>query len=513
MNTLVIKVDDIAAILATFSQLKVYRAPDVDGVYAEITGPGTRPVMTANQEIYNYTDSTGVSSSWYKIAYFNPSGPVESESSDPIPGGTSGKIGFTFGNYKPPTGQFGEIFTADDIRYSFCFGIDLRARDGTYWTDEQITDHVHHSTLEFERRTGYQILQRRIACHPEVTGKVFGTDYEIEEAPYPYRRDKFGKFGWVTLRRRPVISVERFELYSQVESKIIDLSTWIRLDKQKGVIHYYPRAGQPTSMTNPYIFAVIGGFQLPSYPHGYRIDYTVGLADAARLDDDLREIIGKMATMDILKMVSDAQLGGLASASLSMDGVSESFSSTNSGQSVAGDTRIAKHNGEWITIREMFRKRDTWIGKKVLSLDVENQIIEPKEVLDVMKHHVRKNQKCYYVTTENGFEIHVTEDHSLYVQRGSEQRVMPGEEIRVGDMAVVSYDGAIHNARIVSKVERVATEMYDISVKGNENFIGNGFVAHNSVLYGARIKQYEKDVEDWFTNNRFRFGRLKMGNI
>ena len=115
MNRVVARVTNITQVLASYDKIKVYRATSEGGSYAEITDANTRLIMIPEQTIYYYDDIDGSSSHWYKTAYFNSVSMLESAQSGARQGGTEAeKIGYTFGNYAPPPGEWGKVYTADD---------------------------------------------------------------------------------------------------------------------------------------------------------------------------------------------------------------------------------------------------------------------------------------------------------------------------------------------------------------------------------------------------------------
>ena len=59
-----------AELLAGYDSVKVYRSNFEDGVFLEVTGLATRPSLTVTQIYYNFTDTTGTSSSWYKTSFY-----------------------------------------------------------------------------------------------------------------------------------------------------------------------------------------------------------------------------------------------------------------------------------------------------------------------------------------------------------------------------------------------------------------------------------------------------------
>ena len=91
------------------------------------------------------------------------------------------------------------------------------------------------------------------------------------------------------------------------------------------------------------------------YPYGeqtlrnyyfYAVDYEAGFETSDDIPDDLRQIIGKACAISLLNIIGDGLMSGFSSSSLSMDGISESFSSTQSATSAYFGARIAVYQKE-----------------------------------------------------------------------------------------------------------------------------------------------------------------------
>ncbi len=260
-------------------------------------------------------------------------------SSDWVKIGT-GRLGWTFENYAPPEGVFGEILTADDLRYTYLWGIEFRASNGDIFTDAQVRQSIKSAAAEIGRYLKITLPKTRIICQPG-SEVVRGRDYDEAEDPYSYRHDRWTRTGRIVLRKRPILSVERFQLYGIADQKVLDLMTWARIDHRKGVLNFFPKAGSDGQFRIAPASLTMGmSWMNGDYPHGYKIDYTAGFEHAGLIPSDLREVIGKVAACKLLNIIGDGLLAGFSSSSLSMDGVSESFSSTQSATSAMFAARI-----------------------------------------------------------------------------------------------------------------------------------------------------------------------------
>lgn len=83
-NTLTIVVENLNEVTLVFNKIKVYRSNTIDGIYNEITSSGTRPTINIQDTLYTYTDTTGLSTHYYKTSFFHDVSITESELSDPI---------------------------------------------------------------------------------------------------------------------------------------------------------------------------------------------------------------------------------------------------------------------------------------------------------------------------------------------------------------------------------------------------------------------------------------------
>jgi hypothetical protein len=82
------------------------------------------------------------------------------------------------------------------------------------------------------------------------------------------------------------------------------------------------------------------------YPDAFEFDYTTGYKTAEFVPDDLRGVIGKWAVIKALASIGDGLLAGFSSQSVSLDGLSESFSSTQSATSAYFGARIIQYKDE-----------------------------------------------------------------------------------------------------------------------------------------------------------------------
>lgn len=299
----------------------------------------------------DFVDSFGLYDALFEYRYIPESDGIEADGdkwtySTWVKFGTPDCVGYTFGNYHPAGDEWGLIVTPDDCRYTYLWGTDFKATNGTYFTDEQIKFFIVEATRYLERELNISIIKTRIKSQAEDRNFVKGTDYDEEESLYDFSYRKIQRYGMIQTRHRPVISVEKCTLINRGRSDI-DLLKDSVIDRKKGVIKFLKRPFMP-SETAKGISTAVSRFGSETFqPHlFYAIDYTAGYKTSDDVPADLRQIIAKVAAISLLNVIGDGLMSGFSSSSLSMDGISESFSSTQSATSAYFGARIAVYQKE-----------------------------------------------------------------------------------------------------------------------------------------------------------------------
>lgn len=260
--------------------------------------------------------------------------------------GNADCIGYTFNNYHSPEGKFGFVLMPDDLRYTYLWGTDFKATNGTYFTDEQIKFFIEEATSYVERMLNITIVKKVIKSQAEDRNLEKGVDYDEEEPFYDFSYRKIQRYGMIQTKCRPIISVEKCELVNRCQNRI-DLLKDSVVDRKKGIIKFLKRPYLPTD-TSRGISTAIGRYGSETFQAHlfYSIDYTAGYKCSDDVPSDLRQIIAKIAAISLLNIIGDGLMSGFSSSSLSMDGISESFSSTQSATSAYFGARVAVYQKE-----------------------------------------------------------------------------------------------------------------------------------------------------------------------
>ena len=363
MNRITIGIGNanLLQVLEQYDSIKVYVSIDNGANYNELTTPSTRINITSYQSVYYFDDTTvyNVNPIYYETSYYNSITTLESAKSAPqLNSLQNQKIGYSFDNYSPPPNEWGKLLTADDIRYTYMWGIDMTASDveQTNFADSQLDFFVRESVGDFERMLGLDIMKHVYKTDDEPNDPIseynqskywrVGTDYTDEEDTYPYDPMQWQNFGFIQLRHTPIISVEKCVMKNPVNGTMMDLIAmkWIRLDKKMSQLHLYPTNGAPYG---PFASGVLpwrlfGG----RYANAFYINYTTGYKTSEFVPDDLRSVIGKWTVIKTMSAVGDGLLAGFSSQSVSLDGIAESFSSTQSATSAYFGARILQFQRE-----------------------------------------------------------------------------------------------------------------------------------------------------------------------
>ncbi len=258
--------------------------------------------------------------------------------------------GHTFQNYNQPKDSWGEILTSDDMRESSLWGTPTMASNGRLFEDAQFRFLIKVALKKISRRLNLTIEKTRFVARPDElpVPKIKGIDFDEEVEPYPYRANMWRYDGFIQLDHRPILRISRFEFRTLTDSTIRDLfrDDWVRLKKKFGQVWLYPKQVQGTVGTVFFGPAGLFAFIERDYNDGFFIDYEAGFETASEVDEDLRYIILLQATIGALNIIGDGLLAGFSSSSINLDGISESFSSTQGVENAFYGARINTYKKE-----------------------------------------------------------------------------------------------------------------------------------------------------------------------
>jgi hypothetical protein len=137
----------------------------------------------------------------------------------------------------------------------------------------------------------------------------------------------------IPLRKRPLLAVSRVDLVGR-DGRLMSLLGACAVDRTKGMVKFFNRLPKQDDSFRA-VQAAISPYGADTWERNlsYAVDYVAGYENSDEVPVDLREVIGKIAAVSLLNNIGRGLMSGFSSSSLSMDGVSESFSSTQSATS------------------------------------------------------------------------------------------------------------------------------------------------------------------------------------
>lgn len=303
-----------------FDQIRVYRSTDstdgMDGTFSEITESGSRITLIGTSRNYTFIDDTGAATYWYRITYYNTRSKKESPPSRAQLGKASPAL---------------SIISVEDIKTNYLFGVNLTDDLGNPYPD---------SLFQFYIENAAQLVADKLDI-------VLPATTFLDERQDYFRRD-YENFLWMRLLNVPIISVERVRLVLPTNQQIIEYDPdWIHIDHDAGHVEIVPGAGQITlGQTGAFLPLVFGGQKY--LPQAFRIDYTAGFTTVPA---DIRHAIGLIASIGPFNIAGDLIAGaGIASQSISIDGLSQSLATTSSATNSGYGARILLYYKELLSM-------------------------------------------------------------------------------------------------------------------------------------------------------------------
>lgn len=216
------------------------------------------------------------------------------------------------------------------VKNHYLFGIDLSDQEGNPLPDSLFAHYIDSAVDWLQNLLDIQI-----------------SEVVMTAEQHDYIRNDYQNWGYIQLHKNPVKRITGLRMmYGNRPSVEIPLD-WIKLDKLTGQIHLFPSTGSAGSL-------IIGNTGLLYGFHGawafapqlWAVDYVAGVdeSDNTLPIQLLQEAIYKRASCGILNVWGDLILGaGIASQSVSIDGVSQSIGTTQSAMFGGASARIENY--------------------------------------------------------------------------------------------------------------------------------------------------------------------------
>jgi hypothetical protein len=307
---------NINNLLVNFNRIKIYRSTTGrTGVYSELTDATTRIPLEVGVTSYQYYDTAGDDTYYYKRSYFHSTTNLESELSDPVQGTNDPAF---------------DIISVSELKTNYLFGIDLTDDNGVPYPDSMFEWYIKSAVSWVEHRLDLPLRPKSIA-----------------DERHDYYKQDYESYIYIHLKEYPVTAVTKVQMVLPGDTIVQDFDTsWFQLRKDSGVLHIVPGTGGAST-----ILFGSGGAWLPFYrnanqwvPDVFRVTYTAGFEEG-QFPDDIRDVVGKVAAFGPLHIAGDLLGGaGIASQSLSIDGLSQSYNTTSSATNSGYGSRILAYN-------------------------------------------------------------------------------------------------------------------------------------------------------------------------
>lgn len=312
-----IAVDDLEQTLLQFNKIKVYRSvtTDPNGSYEEITDAATRLTLESGKSIYTYIDNAGDEAKYYRSSFFQSVSLLESSLSDPTQGESNNAL---------------SVLTVDQLKSRYLFGLDLTDDTGTPIPDESFQFYIEAAVNGLERELDISILPK-----------------SITNEKHDYYREDYDKYIWLETKQKPIISLEAVRLVLPGAEVVENFpAEWFQIMEEAGQIQLIPGVGTAGTVllgaNGAYIPLIYGNARF--IPQAFRIDYTAGFTE---VPSEIVDVIGKIASFGPLNIAGDLLGGaGIASQSLSIDGLSQSFNTTSSATNAGYGARLTQYEKE-----------------------------------------------------------------------------------------------------------------------------------------------------------------------
>lgn len=234
--------------------------------------------------------------------------------------------------------------TRDELVTNYMFGIELKDQQGNPFPESLIIGYLNSAI-----------------SYAEGLFDICLTKQTVTDESHDYERSDYMNWGYIQLYKRPIQKVTKLQLmYGTRPSFEVPLE-WIKIDKMGGKIQMFPSSGNSNALIINQSGVIFGLNQAWSYaPQMWSVDYEAGMTKND-IPAELKELIYKQATCNIMTVWGDLILGaGIASQSISIDGLSQSI----------GTTQSAMYGGASARVESYRQDIDRLIGVLRMKLDV-----------------------------------------------------------------------------------------------------------------------------------------------
>lgn len=343
VNVTILIPDAEDRVAAGYTIIRVQRSTSGSGgPWREITGASNWLTVEADKTIYTFVDQEGSEHYWYRFWLYNPSTSSSTAFSDPQPAEVEPAL---------------SLLSIDELKKHYLYGLDLTDDQGNPYPDSLYVHCIRAAVDWLETKLDIAIL-------PVV----------IEEEKHDFYAEDWPKWMYLRLTRHPVISVESVRLVMPGNQEVHNFSKdWLSLQRFEGHLQIVPGPSGSSTIAlgfNHWFFPWMHRSISRQIPDVFRVAYTAGFGRPPegswnfvrgseppsvshpdpmldRFPTDLKELIGKIASFGPLNIAGDLLGGaGIASQSISIDGLSQNYNTTSSATNAGYGARLIQYRQE-----------------------------------------------------------------------------------------------------------------------------------------------------------------------
>ena len=259
------------------------------------------------------------------------------------------------------------------LKSDYLFGLPLKDQFGNVMSDATLGNKLTIGIARIQRELKDLSLIPQVIKSTIVNGiirndgsyavtpdPVAQAQADIFEDPYDYDVNDYINWGFMILRRKPVISIERVRLIYPTGQTIIQYpNEWIKIYHRFGQMSIVPMAGSfnqyPLIGQGAMYLPLLSGYLTRNIPQLIHVDYTAGLTT---MPDDLRDCVYKSAAIEVLKAAGQGMAPGMAALSTGADGLTESTTLTQSANSQMFGPLIKQYTDDVAEFLRLYRATD-----------------------------------------------------------------------------------------------------------------------------------------------------------
>lgn len=217
--------------------------------------------------------------------------------------------------------------SVEKVKKNYLFGIDLSDAHGNPLPESLFTHYIN-SAVEYIQN----LLDIVIA------------PTEVNAERHDYVRSDYQNWGFIQLHHKPIREVKAVRLMYGNRTAIEIPNDWLQVDKLTGQVTLFPSAGSASNLIIGQTGMIMGLSSMWQFaPRMWEVDYVAGIDETDKTMPValLEEAINKRASCGILSVWGDLIIGaGIASQSVSIDGISQSIGTTQSAMYGGASARI-----------------------------------------------------------------------------------------------------------------------------------------------------------------------------